>query len=88
MTSVKEIQSQLELLKEILPQTGKQLVVFDEFLREQEFGLALHVICDYLAEPSSARVGDTIINRILDLHAAMGMEDECIRAVIENQGQE
>lgn len=70
-----EIQRQLELLRQILPQTGRQPVAFDGFLREQEFGLARHVICDYLAEPSSARADTTIINRIHDLHAAMGMED-------------
>ena len=52
--------------------------VFDEFVREHEWGLALHVVCDYLLEPTAQAAPEAVIQEIQSLHETMGIEDTCV----------
>jgi hypothetical protein len=54
------------------------LDLFDEFMQQREFGLALHAVCDFILEPDSPRVSRSILDQIQHLHAAMGIDDGCI----------
>jgi hypothetical protein len=78
--SRQELKDQLEVLKDLLPKgvDPKCSKLFDEFMREHEFGLALHVICDYLLEPTTQSATAAIIQQIQILHAAMKIEDDCV----------
>jgi hypothetical protein len=57
---------------------GGFLNLFDEFVRETELGLALHVVCDFMLEPDSPKIDGATIDRVEALHTAMDMEDECV----------
>lgn len=74
-----ERKKQIERLKDMLPKEmdSRCSDLFDEFIREHEFGLALHVICDHLGE-STAQPTTTLIQKIEALHAAMEIEDDCV----------
>jgi hypothetical protein len=61
--------------------------VFDEFLREHEWGLALHVVCDYLLEPATPPAAAELIEEIQGLHKAMGIEDSCAIDLRRKAGQ-
>ena len=50
---------------------------FDEFLREQEFGLALHAVCDYLTE-IGAPIDSSLAEQLEHLHEAMQIKDDCL----------
>jgi hypothetical protein len=54
----KGVAAQLQSLRPILlTEHGHSFLdLFDEFMREQEFELALHVVCDYILEPDSLTV--------------------------------
>ena len=55
---------------------------FAEFIREYEFGLALHVICDYLRDKEPGKISADIIIAIENLHKSMKMDDdECVGAL-------
>jgi hypothetical protein len=54
------------------------LDLFDEFMREQEFGLALHVVCDYILEPNSPTVTNATVEQIRCLHTEMEIIDHCV----------
>jgi len=51
--------------------------LFDEFLANREFGLALEVLCDFLLEPDVQSFGDVELNEIAQLHSIMKVEDQC-----------
>jgi hypothetical protein len=51
--------------------------LFDDFLSNREFGLALEVLCDFLLEPDVRPVSDLELNEIALLHALMEVEDQC-----------
>lgn len=53
--------------------------IFDEFLREHEFDLALHVLCDVLLKPQTPAVNQSALKQIQELHRLMGLEDECVK---------
>ena len=53
---------------------------FDEFVREHEFDLALHLICDSVLE-STTQPATALIQKIEDLHAAMKIEDNCVASL-------
>ena len=78
--SPQELKGQLEDLKNVLPKgldrRGSDL--FDEFIREHEFGLALHVICDHLLGSTTQMPTPTLIQKIQALHVAMKIEDNCV----------
>jgi hypothetical protein len=51
--------------------------LFDDFLANREFGLALEVLCDFLLEPDVRPVSELELNEIASLHALMEVEDQC-----------
>jgi len=51
--------------------------LFDDFLSNREFGLALEVLCDFLLEPDVRPVSELELNEIASLHALMEVEDQC-----------
>lgn len=53
------------------------LDLFDEFVREYEFALALETLCDFLVEAGSP-VRPTVLAQIDDLHKLMKVEDSCV----------
>ena len=78
-TSAQEVKKHLEDLKDVLlnEMDSGCSDLFDEFIREHEFGLALHVICDHVLE-STTQPTTTLIQKIEALHAAMKIEDNCV----------
>lgn len=84
-----EMSQKLGSLRPVLP-TGGDLnspLVFDEFLREHEWGLALHVVCDYLLEPTTQAVPTAVIQQIQTLHEVMGIQDTCVADLRRKAGQ-
>ena len=61
--------------------------VFDEFIREHEWELALHVVCDYLLEPATPAAAPELIAKIQNLHEIMGLEDSCVTDLHRKAGQ-
>jgi hypothetical protein len=57
---------------------GGFLNLFDEFMRENELGLALDVVCDFILGPDSPRIDGATIDRLEALHLAMNMKDDCV----------
>ncbi len=55
-----------------------RLDLFDELVTEQEFGLALHEVCDYPLEQGSPRPETTVIEGIQAPHESMKLEDDCV----------
>jgi hypothetical protein len=51
--------------------------LFDEFVREDEWELALHLVCDYLLEPKTQGPPTAAIQQIEALHGAMQITDTC-----------
>jgi hypothetical protein len=52
--------------------------IFDEFVGQHEFGLALNLVCDYLLEPTTPAASASILQQIQKLHALMKVEDDCV----------
>jgi hypothetical protein len=79
----KELEVQLQALRLVLlAENGKSFLdFFDELIEQREFGLALHAVCDFLLEPDSIRVSQSILNQIERLHAAMGINDCCVEEI-------
>jgi hypothetical protein len=50
---------------------------FDEYMDHNEFGLALHVVCDSLLEEKELVVDDRTIEAIETLHEKMQLVDAC-----------
>jgi len=75
-----ELEAQLQELKDLLSEGVdlKRSQLFDEFMREHEFGLALHLLCDYLLEPTTQLVTPTIVKLVEKLHASMQIVDNCV----------
>ncbi len=61
--------------------------LFDEFVREHEWGLALHVVCDFLLEPTTPAASAALIQQIEALHKAMSIEDTCVADLREKAKQ-
>jgi len=61
--------------------------VFDELIREHEWELALHVVCDYLLEPATPPAAPELIEKIQSLHKVMGIEDSCVTDLRRKAGQ-
>ena len=53
------------------------LSVFDEFIREHEWDLALHVVCDCLLKQATP-LEPSVIQQIQTLHDTMEIEDSCV----------
>jgi hypothetical protein len=56
----------------------KYLESFDEYVRENELGLALETLCDFLLEPTTGAPNSEIVSRIETLHRLMEVTDECV----------
>lgn len=52
--------------------------LFDEFVREWEFELALHAVCDFVLDNAFPITSETILNEIQSLHALMRIDDDCV----------
>jgi hypothetical protein len=74
-----DIQKRLEFIRCVLPANCKEEEVFDEFVCEHEFELALHIVCDYIRESNSDSVEQQIIEHIQYLHSAMAIVDDCVQ---------
>ena len=61
--------------------------VFDEFIREHEWELALHVVCDYLLEPKTPSAPQELIEQIESLHRGMDIQDSCVTELRRKAGQ-
>ena len=57
----------------------KFLELFDEFLREHEFGLALETLCDFLLESATHLVSESVLVQIEKLHQLMNVKDSCVQ---------
>lgn len=80
MVMTEMLQKSLATLSEVFVEEGASSYKesFEEFLREHEFGLALHSVCDYLI---SEGVGQITLDRIMliqELHSAMRLQDNCV----------
>jgi hypothetical protein len=56
----------------------KRSQLFDEFMREHEFELALHLLCDYLLERTTQPAAPAIVKLVEKLHASMQIVDNCV----------
>jgi len=75
------LHTRLETLRPIFPSGGKGeafCFLFDEFLENREFGLALNALCDFLLEPDVPPPSETEFNKIAALHAIMEVQDNCL----------
>jgi hypothetical protein len=80
MVTTETLKKSLATLSEVFVADGASSYKesFDEFMREHEFGLALHSVCDYLI---SEGVGQITLDRIIliqELHSAMQLQDSCV----------
>jgi hypothetical protein len=76
----KGVAAQLQSLRSILlTEHGHSFLdLFDEFMREQEFELALHVVCDYILEPNFLTVSSATVEQVRRLHTEMEIVDDCV----------
>jgi hypothetical protein len=75
-----QLRTRLEALRTIFPSGGQGetfCALFDEFVENREFGLALEVLCDFLLEPDVRPVTETELNEIGALHVEMEVDDQC-----------
>jgi hypothetical protein len=76
---VREIASEVAPLRTLLPAADVNATsLFDEFLRETEFDLALHIICDFLLEPHSPPPSQELVTKLQFLHCKMEIVDDCV----------
>ena len=85
---LKKVREQLQVLRPILltDRARDYLKLFDEFLREQEYGLALHAVCDCMLEESAPAVEPAIIGIIRALHVDMEIDDSCVADLARKRG--
>jgi len=76
----KEVAAQLQSLRPtLLTEHGHSFLdLFDEFMREQELELALHVMCDYILEANSLTVSNATVEQVRRLHTEMEIVDDCV----------
>ena len=53
--------------------------MFDEFVEQHEFELALHVVCDLILDSVSPQPSKSILDQIRDLHTAVRIDDSCVQ---------
>ena len=84
----KELKDRLRGLKPLFATgTGPEYAhVFDEFVDHDEFDLALHVICDFLLEPTTAPPQLEDLREIDALHQMMDVIDDCMKRLGEKCG--
>ena len=76
----RDVQTALLKLSDLLSSdnTVSYKALFEEFMDEHEFGLALHVICDYLAAEGVGAINSHSLALVDCLHRDMHIEDDCI----------
>lgn len=79
MSSSTALREELESLRRVFAKSDAETYRehFDEFLRQHEFELALHSVCDYLIGMASACDALTL-ECIQRLHEGMKIEDDCV----------
>ncbi len=83
------LKTRLESLRSAFPAGIKAEVyctLFDEFLANREFGLALEVLCDFLLQPDVQPVGEAELNEIAQLHVLMEVQDQCFQRLRQKRG--
>jgi hypothetical protein len=77
----KELQDRLRNLRSVLEteRSGAFLDLFDEFLEQHEFELALHTLCDFVLESDSPSVPTALLDQIQFLHTTMKINDGCMQ---------
>ena len=80
MERLNEVEQKLANLRDIVPieWNPEAVPLFDEFVREHEWGLALHIVCDYLLEPTTPSAPQGLIEQIESLHKTMEIQDSCV----------
>jgi hypothetical protein len=76
-----ELRTRLEASRTIFPSGGRGetcRALFDEFLENREFGLALDVLCDFLLEPDVPPPSETDFKEIAVLHTLMEVQNDCV----------
>jgi hypothetical protein len=84
-----DMQQILASLRDIVPIEWNPNAIphFDESIREHEWEVALHVVCDYLLEAATPPAQLVVIEQILILHRAMGIEDTCVADLRRKAGK-
>jgi hypothetical protein len=79
-TQREEMNTELAPLRSVLAtgQAEAKLALFDELVEQHEWEIALHVVCDYLLEPTARISLEAIIEQIRTLHEKMGLHDTCV----------
>jgi hypothetical protein len=54
------------------------LRLFDEFVREEEFGLAVYTLCDCLLEQPVVAISASALKNVDELRQTMQLEDPCL----------
>ena len=83
------LEGQLQALRPLLlTEHGKSLVeLFDEFMQQHDFGLALHVVCDFILDSDSPPVSKSVLDQIRKLHVVMEIEDKCVEELQKRTSQ-
>jgi hypothetical protein len=77
---MEDLKKRLESLCHLLPEDQTRNSwqdLFNEFIRQDEWDSALHILCDYLLEAESPPTLD-VIDEIRVLHRLMNIEDDCV----------
>lgn len=75
-----DVRTQLQSLRHLISHSETAqgyFDLFDEFVREYEFGLALETLCDFLVETGNP-VDPAVLAQIDSLHKLMRVEDACL----------
>jgi hypothetical protein len=84
VSHLRELKAKLEELRPLLTGTvavGGYLEFFDEFVREQEFDLALHMICDFVIDENVPQIDPAVVERIRAIHQSMQIQDDCVERI-------
>lgn len=80
----RELKAKLEERRPLLTGTvaaAGYLEFFDEFLREQEFDLALHMVCDFVIDESVRQIDSAAVELIHAIHQSMAIQDDCVERI-------
>ena len=89
MIKPEELQKSLAVLAEVFVVGGDSpyKASFDELMREHEFGLALHSVCDYLVAEGLGLITPDRIELVKELHSAMQVQDNCVSELEDARAQ-
>jgi hypothetical protein len=77
----KELHVQLQSLRPVLLAEPNRsfLDLFDEFVEQHEFELALHLVCDFIFDSDSPQASKSIVDQIQHLHSTMKIDDGSVQ---------